>query len=165
MDIQHYMTDIGRAARKASRAMAKADTSAKNRALELIAAAIRIEHNLCAIGRIAGADIKRTTAGKLPFATARQIHRIDIGIATTHGGKHHGTAIGGEARGKRHARKIAQHLLAARIQIKQDNARLFAALIGHEGHAIRRRMETRRQRRFASIGQEGVVFAILIHDR
>ena len=41
MDIQQYMTDIGRAARKASRAMAKADTSAKNRALELIAAAIR----------------------------------------------------------------------------------------------------------------------------
>ncbi len=41
MDIQHYMTDIGRAARKASRAMAKADTAAKNRALQLIAAGIR----------------------------------------------------------------------------------------------------------------------------
>jgi len=41
MDIQNYMTDIGRAARKASRAMAKADTAAKNRALQLIAAAIR----------------------------------------------------------------------------------------------------------------------------
>jgi glutamate-5-semialdehyde dehydrogenase len=41
MDIQNYMTDIGRAARKASRAMAKADTAAKNRALQLIAAGIR----------------------------------------------------------------------------------------------------------------------------
>ena len=41
MDIQQYMTDIGRAARKASRAMAKADTAAKNRALQLIAAGIR----------------------------------------------------------------------------------------------------------------------------
>ena len=41
MDIQQTMTDIGRAARKASRAMAKADTAAKNRALQLIAAAIR----------------------------------------------------------------------------------------------------------------------------
>jgi glutamate-5-semialdehyde dehydrogenase len=41
MDIQQAMTDIGRAARKASRAMAKADTAAKNRALQLIAAAIR----------------------------------------------------------------------------------------------------------------------------
>ncbi len=41
MDVQQYMTDIGRAARKASRAMAKADTAAKNRALQLIAAGIR----------------------------------------------------------------------------------------------------------------------------
>ena len=41
MDIQQTMTEIGRAARKASRAMAKADTAAKNRALQLIAAAIR----------------------------------------------------------------------------------------------------------------------------
>ncbi|WP_050477339.1 glutamate-5-semialdehyde dehydrogenase [Herbaspirillum rhizosphaerae] len=41
IDIEHYMTDIGRRARKASRAMAKADTAAKNRALTLIAAAIR----------------------------------------------------------------------------------------------------------------------------
>jgi len=41
MDIQHYMTDLGQRARAASRAMAKADTAAKNRALLLIAAAIR----------------------------------------------------------------------------------------------------------------------------
>ena len=41
MDIQQYMTDIGQRARTASRAMAKADTAAKNRALTLIAAAIR----------------------------------------------------------------------------------------------------------------------------
>lgn len=41
MELQQTMTDIGRAARKASRAMAKADTAAKNRALQLIAAAIR----------------------------------------------------------------------------------------------------------------------------
>jgi glutamate-5-semialdehyde dehydrogenase len=41
MDIKLYMEDIGRRARKASRAMAKADTAAKNHALSLIAAAIR----------------------------------------------------------------------------------------------------------------------------
>jgi glutamate-5-semialdehyde dehydrogenase len=41
MDIKNYMTEVGQRARKASRAMAKADTSAKNRALSLIAAAIR----------------------------------------------------------------------------------------------------------------------------
>ncbi|WP_394781420.1 glutamate-5-semialdehyde dehydrogenase [Undibacterium sp.] len=43
MDIKQYMTDVGIRARKASRAMAKADTAAKNRALMLIAAAIRRE--------------------------------------------------------------------------------------------------------------------------
>jgi len=41
LNIDHYMNDIGQRARKASRAMARADTAAKNRALTLIAAAIR----------------------------------------------------------------------------------------------------------------------------
>lgn len=41
MDIKHYMNEVGQRARQASRAMAKADTAAKNRALSLIAAAIR----------------------------------------------------------------------------------------------------------------------------
>jgi glutamate-5-semialdehyde dehydrogenase len=41
MDIKHYMNEIGQRARKASRAMAKADTGAKNRALLLLAASIR----------------------------------------------------------------------------------------------------------------------------
>ncbi|SFN19716.1 glutamate-5-semialdehyde dehydrogenase [Formivibrio citricus] len=40
MDIQAYMQQIGRQARAASRQMAKADTGAKNRALQAIAAAI-----------------------------------------------------------------------------------------------------------------------------
>ncbi|MBS1155770.1 MAG: glutamate-5-semialdehyde dehydrogenase [Proteobacteria bacterium] len=40
MDIQAYMQQVGRQARAASRLMAKADTGAKNRALEAIAAAI-----------------------------------------------------------------------------------------------------------------------------
>ena len=41
MDIQHYMNTLGQSARKAARAMAKANTASKNRALELIAQAIR----------------------------------------------------------------------------------------------------------------------------
>lgn len=41
MDIQTTMNNIGQAARKASRIMAKADTASKNRALALIAQAIR----------------------------------------------------------------------------------------------------------------------------
>jgi glutamate-5-semialdehyde dehydrogenase len=43
MDIQHYMNDLGIRARAASRAMAKANSAAKNLALSLIAAAIRRE--------------------------------------------------------------------------------------------------------------------------
>ncbi|MEO6353378.1 MAG: glutamate-5-semialdehyde dehydrogenase, partial [Burkholderiaceae bacterium] len=41
MDIKQYMHDLGQKARSASRAMAKADTAAKNQALLTIAAAIR----------------------------------------------------------------------------------------------------------------------------
>ncbi len=41
MDIEHYMQELGQRARAASRAMAKADTAAKNKALLQIAAAIR----------------------------------------------------------------------------------------------------------------------------
>lgn len=46
MDILHYMTELGRAARKASRAMARADTASRNRALSLIAAGIRRDASL-----------------------------------------------------------------------------------------------------------------------
>jgi glutamate-5-semialdehyde dehydrogenase len=41
MDIKQYMDEVGQRARRASRAMARADTAARNRALALIAAAIR----------------------------------------------------------------------------------------------------------------------------
>ena len=43
MDIAHYMQTVGQRARAASRAMARADTSAKNAALSALAAAIRRE--------------------------------------------------------------------------------------------------------------------------
>jgi len=41
MNIEHYITTLGQQARTASRAMARADTAARNRALQGIAAAIR----------------------------------------------------------------------------------------------------------------------------
>jgi glutamate-5-semialdehyde dehydrogenase len=43
MDIQQYMLSVGKQAREASRAMARADSNAKNTALHAIAAAIRRE--------------------------------------------------------------------------------------------------------------------------
>lgn len=42
MDVQQYMTALGEQARQASRLMAAADTGAKNRALQMIAAAIDV---------------------------------------------------------------------------------------------------------------------------
>ena len=41
VDIKSYMHDLGRAARAASRALARADTATKNRALQAIASEIR----------------------------------------------------------------------------------------------------------------------------
>lgn len=46
MDIEQYMREVGQRARAASRKMAAADTSAKNKALLLIAAAIRRDADL-----------------------------------------------------------------------------------------------------------------------
>ena len=43
MDIESYMQTVGRQARAASRAIARADSNAKDRALRAIAAAIRRE--------------------------------------------------------------------------------------------------------------------------
>jgi glutamate-5-semialdehyde dehydrogenase len=65
MDILHYMTELGRAARKASRAMARADTASRNRALSLIAAGIRRDAALL------------TAANQLDLQAAR-----DNGLAT-----------------------------------------------------------------------------------
>ena len=64
MDIQQYMQKVGRQARDASRAMARADSNAKNRALLCISAAIRRETAVLiaanqedlAAARVAGLD-------------------------------------------------------------------------------------------------------------
>ncbi|MBC7859697.1 MAG: gamma-glutamyl-phosphate reductase, partial [Burkholderiaceae bacterium] len=46
MDIKQYMEQVGRQARIASRAMARADSATRNRALSLIAAAIERDAEL-----------------------------------------------------------------------------------------------------------------------
>ncbi|MFM8465164.1 MAG: glutamate-5-semialdehyde dehydrogenase, partial [Burkholderiaceae bacterium] len=80
MDIQNYMTDIGRAARKASRAMAKADTAAKNRALQLIAAAIRRDAALLSAANQKDLDAAR--ANVLAPALVDRLTLSDKAIAT-----------------------------------------------------------------------------------
>ena len=73
MDIQEYMSSVGKAARKASRAMAKADTSAKNRALELIAAGIRRDAAL-----LTAANQKDLDAARANGLAAAMVDRLTL---------------------------------------------------------------------------------------
>ena len=80
MNIKHYMNEVGQRARKASRAMAKADTGAKNRALSLIAAAIRREADtLRAANR---KDLETARANGLAPAMLDRLTLSDKAIAT-----------------------------------------------------------------------------------
>lgn len=80
MDIKHYMTEVGQRARKASRAMAKADTAAKNRALSLIAAAIRRDADTLHAANQQDLDAAR--AGGLAPAMLDRLTLSDKAIAT-----------------------------------------------------------------------------------
>ncbi|WP_205609678.1 glutamate-5-semialdehyde dehydrogenase [Noviherbaspirillum galbum] len=80
MDIKHYMNDVGQRARKASRAMAKADTGAKNRALALIAAAIRREAD--ALRAANRKDLDAALANGLAPAMLDRLTLSDKAIAT-----------------------------------------------------------------------------------
>ncbi len=66
MDIQSYMYGIGRDARTASRALARAETSAKDLALETIAAAI--ERNCATLLQANAKDVEAATAKGLDTA-------------------------------------------------------------------------------------------------
>jgi glutamate-5-semialdehyde dehydrogenase len=80
MDIKHYMTDLGQRARKASRAMARADTAAKNKALSLIAAAIRRDADLLRAANQKDLDAAR--ANGLAPAMLDRLMLSDKAIAT-----------------------------------------------------------------------------------
>jgi glutamate-5-semialdehyde dehydrogenase len=80
MDIKLYMNEVGQRARKASRAMAKADTSAKNRALSLIAAAIRRDAD--ALRAANRKDLEAAQANGLAAAMLDRLTLSDKAIAT-----------------------------------------------------------------------------------
>ena len=80
MDIKHYMNDVGQRARKASRAMAKANTAAKNRALTLIAAAIR--RDAAALREANQKDLEAARANGLADAMLDRLTLSDKAIAT-----------------------------------------------------------------------------------
>ncbi|MBP0600684.1 glutamate-5-semialdehyde dehydrogenase [Herbaspirillum sp. LeCh32-8] len=79
-NIELYMTGIGKQARAASRAMARADTAAKNQALQLIAAAIRRDADIL---RAANAvDLEAARANGLADAMLDRLTLSDKAIAT-----------------------------------------------------------------------------------
>jgi glutamate-5-semialdehyde dehydrogenase len=80
MDIKQYMTDLGQRARKASRAMARADTAAKNKALSLIATAIRRDADLLRAANQMDLDAAR--ANGLAPAMLDRLTLSDKAIAT-----------------------------------------------------------------------------------
>ena len=80
MDIQTTMNNIGQAARKASRTMAKADTASKNRALTLIAQAIRRDAALLSAAN--QQDLAAARATGLAEAMLDRLTLSDKAIAT-----------------------------------------------------------------------------------
>jgi glutamate-5-semialdehyde dehydrogenase len=80
MNITHYMKEIGQQARKASRAMAKADTATKNQALALIAAAIR--RDAAQLRAANERDLETARANGLAPAMVDRLTLSDKAIAT-----------------------------------------------------------------------------------
>ncbi|HEY8355480.1 MAG TPA: glutamate-5-semialdehyde dehydrogenase [Methylophilaceae bacterium] len=80
MDIRQYMQDLGAAARKASREMARASTNTKNLALTTIAAAIRREK--AALIEANQADLEQARANGLEAAMLDRLTLSEKAIAT-----------------------------------------------------------------------------------
>ncbi|MFL9924430.1 glutamate-5-semialdehyde dehydrogenase [Herbaspirillum lusitanum] len=79
-NIEHYMNEVGQRARQASRAMAKADSAAKNLALSLIAAAIRRDADILRAANQQDLDAAR--ANGLTEAMLDRLTLSDKAIAT-----------------------------------------------------------------------------------
>ncbi|WP_050461833.1 glutamate-5-semialdehyde dehydrogenase [Herbaspirillum autotrophicum] len=79
-NIEQYMNEVGQRARQASRAMAKADTALKNRALTLIAAAIRRDADILRAAN--QKDLAAARANGLSDAMLDRLTLSDKAIAT-----------------------------------------------------------------------------------
>jgi glutamate-5-semialdehyde dehydrogenase len=80
MDIKHYMEQLGQQARKASRAMARADSATRNRALTLIADAI--ERDAAELRAANKLDMDAAAANGLAPAMLDRLALSDKAIAT-----------------------------------------------------------------------------------
>ena len=86
MDVQQYMQQLGQAARQASRAMARADTNQKNKALLAIAAEIEARRDEVVAANLADVDAAR--ANGLDPAMVDRLMLSDKAIATMVEGLH-----------------------------------------------------------------------------
>ncbi|MCA8009899.1 glutamate-5-semialdehyde dehydrogenase [Burkholderia cenocepacia] len=84
MDIDQYMTDLGRRARHASRAMARASTAAKNAALDAVARAI--ERDAQALKDANARDVARAREKGLDAAFVDRLTLSDKALNTMVGG-------------------------------------------------------------------------------
>jgi glutamate-5-semialdehyde dehydrogenase len=73
MDVRQYMHELGRRAREAARAVAKADTDTKNRALRAMAAAIRRDR-----ARLLAANAEDVAAAQAAGLDAAMIDRLTL---------------------------------------------------------------------------------------
>lgn len=73
MDIKHYMQNVGKAARAASRAVARADTTQKNKALLVMAAAIRRD-----AAKLLAANVTDMEAAKAKGLDAALLDRLAL---------------------------------------------------------------------------------------
>ena len=80
MDVKHYMNVVGQAARKASRAIARADTNQKNKALHAIADAIERD-----LDRLLAANMLDLEAARKDGLAEAMIDRLTLSEKAVHG--------------------------------------------------------------------------------
>src|SRR5919198_5083162 len=80
---------------------------------------VRLENDLAAVGRIAWTRIDAGSLRQLPGLSRPQVHFDDARIAARLKAHHNALAVGGKARRKGHARKIADKLAFAGLEVHE----------------------------------------------
>src|SRR5207237_7216372 len=89
----------------------------------LRAAAIGVEDNLAAVGRIRGCRVDRVAFGQARRPPRAQVERIDVAGAVLGAAEDDAVAFRREARRDGHPRKIAERFLLAAVDVAQLQAR------------------------------------------
>ena len=86
-------------------------------------AAIRIEDDLAAVGRVGRRCVDGRRIGQPRNRPGAQVHGIDVGNAITRQTHDHLVAVGREPRREGHARKIAENFLLPGVDIEDVDTR------------------------------------------